>query len=198
MLHFKDHSPTPNYLHLIPIHCSLADRMAALSQDLHLNKPSLEIEVRHLDLKPLESIRNDTGDAFGLTPEKSRHLIRRIDLRLLPTLCILYALAYMDRTNISNAKIAGMEDDLVLTGNRYNIILLAFFPAYIIFEIPSNAVLRRAGVARWLGFLVVGWGVVSMCSGFVTHWQQLIGLRFLIGAFESGFAVSEIMPRKNT
>jgi MFS family permease len=91
--------------------------------------------------------------------------------------------------NIGNARIAGLAEDLVLTGNRYNIILLAFFPAYIIFEIPSNYILRRAGVARWLAFLVVGWGTLSMCSGFTTHWSQLVGLRFGIGAFEAGFAV---------
>ncbi|KAF4968641.1 hypothetical protein FSARC_4016 [Fusarium sarcochroum] len=116
-----------------------------------------------------------------------KKLVRRIDLHVLPWLCITYALSLIDRTNIAAAKVVGMVVDLDLVGNRYNVALLAFFFTYIAAEIPSNAFIRNLGSQRYLTFLIASWGAVAMCFGFVKTYGQLVALRVLLGLLEGGF-----------
>ncbi|KAM5345139.1 hypothetical protein ACJ41O_011001 [Fusarium nematophilum] len=118
---------------------------------------------------------------------REQRLIRKIDLYVLPWLCITYALSLIDRSNIAAAKIIGMEIDLNLTGNRYNVALLVFFITYIITEIPSNAIIRRVGTQKYLTILITSWGAIAMCFGFVKTYGQLLALRVLLGVFEGGF-----------
>lgn len=70
-------------------------------------------------------------------------------MRLIPTLCILYLLAFLDRVNISNAAIFGLRDDLKLDGVKYNTALTIFFVPYILFEIPSNVLLKKLKPHLW-------------------------------------------------
>ena len=72
------------------------------------------------------------------------------------------------------------------TGARYSIALLVFFPAYVIFQLPSNLIIRRAGARIWLSFLIVAFGVIVLCMGFVKNWIAMAALRALLGAFEAG------------
>jgi sugar phosphate permease len=87
--------------------------------------------------------------------------MRKVDWRILPVLTLLYVLSFMDRSNIGNAKVAGMNEDLGLTGAQYNMVLTVFFFTYSVFEVPSNVVLRKMKAANWLGILVVSWGTVG-------------------------------------
>jgi hypothetical protein len=69
------------------------------------------------------------------------------------------------------AKVAGMDTELQLSvGARYSICLIVFFPAYMIFEIPSNMSLVRFGVWKTLTFLIASWGIIVMGMGFVQNW----------------------------
>src|SRR5271170_1505934 len=71
-----------------------------------------------------------------------RKLITKIDLHVIPVLSILYLLAFLDRTNIANASIYGLVADLKLKGLEYNTALTIFFVPYIVFEIPSNILVK--------------------------------------------------------
>ncbi|KAG6920205.1 hypothetical protein DXG01_004974 [Tephrocybe rancida] len=117
-----------------------------------------------------------------------RKTMRIVDLRLLPLLGMLYALALIDRTNLGVARIAGMDRDLGLSiGSRYSIVSALYFVPYIIFQLPSNLVLRALGVRNCLAFYVVSWGIVQLAMGFVPNWGMLALCRVLLGAFEAGF-----------
>ncbi|CAG5156211.1 uncharacterized protein ALTATR162_LOCUS4042 [Alternaria atra] len=119
---------------------------------------------------------------------EEKRLIRKVDWRLLPILGALYSIALIDRTNISNARVAGMGADLNLQiGDRYTIVLVLFFPTYFLLELPSNIVLRKVGSANWLAFIAVSWGAVMIGQGFVESWISLAICRVLLGAFEAGF-----------
>lgn len=83
-----------------------------------------------------------------------------MDFRLLPVLTILYALAFLDRSNIGNARVAGMESDLGLTPEQYNIVLMMFFITYSLFEPPSNSMLKIVKPSTWLSIIVTCWGIV--------------------------------------
>lgn len=73
---------------------------------------------------------------FSHVDEKA--VLRKMDLRLLPMLALLYLLSFLDRGNIGNAKIEGLTETLHLTGPEYNWCLTVFFFTYCAFEVPSN------------------------------------------------------------
>lgn len=78
-----------------------------------------------------------------------RALIRRIDFKVIPILFVLYVAAFLDRVNISNALTLGLQKDLKLKGDQANIALTIFFVPYILFEIPSNVLMRRFKPHVW-------------------------------------------------
>ncbi|KAF4569448.1 hypothetical protein EYR40_008424 [Pleurotus pulmonarius] len=121
-------------------------------------------------------------------PAFAKRTIRRIDVNLLPILAILYSISLIDRVNISNAYVAGMAQDLQLQiGARYSIATLIFFVPYILFELPSNILVRKAGAARWIGSITSLWGIVMIGMAFVTTWWELVICRSLLGILEAGF-----------
>ncbi|KAG6902781.1 hypothetical protein C0995_011929 [Termitomyces sp. Mi166 len=135
------------------------------------------------DTSSLADIEND-----GERRVFERKTMRKVDLRLLPLLGFLYALALIDRTNLGVARIAGMDRDLGLSvGSRYSIVSSIYFLPYIIFQLPSNLVLRKLGERNTLAFCVVSWGLVQIAMGFVPSWGLLALCRVLLGAFEAGF-----------
>lgn len=115
-----------------------------------------------------------------------RKLIAKIDLRVVPILSILYLLAFLDRTNIANAAVFGLAKDIGLTGNEYNTALTIFFVPYVIFEIPSNIILKRLKPHVWLSFCMFMFGLVTICQGLVQNYSGLIATRFFLGLFETG------------
>lgn len=136
-----------------------------------MRKPSLPEEK-------IEAI-NDTHGT-NIDPVAEKKLLRKCDLRVLPPLFVLFLLAFLDRTNIGtgipdtsgvhrvfsyipagNAKIQGLTEDLDMTGpnaHRYNIALFIFFIPYILFEVPSNLILKKLAPSTWLSLIMVLWG----------------------------------------
>ena len=82
-------------------------------------------------------------------PINDRRLMWKIDFHLVPALCLLYILAFLDRVNIANARLFSLEKDLNLTGNQYNICLVIFFIPYVLFEIPANYLLKKFRPSIW-------------------------------------------------
>ncbi|CCX04326.1 major facilitator superfamily domain-containing protein [Pyronema domesticum] len=135
-----------------------------------------------------EDVHSSSDREAGVDIEYEQKLIHKVDWRLLPILGALYSVALIDRTNMSNAAVAGMDVELHLKGtNRYSIALLIFFIPYFIFELPSNLLLRRIGAAKLLGTLAVCWGAVMIGMGFLKDWRLLVVCRAILGFFEAGF-----------
>ncbi|ODQ67272.1 MFS general substrate transporter [Nadsonia fulvescens var. elongata DSM 6958] len=120
---------------------------------------------------------------FGVNRRKLQF---KIDINIVPAICILYLLAFLDRVNISNAAVYGMSKDLGLVGNQYNIALTIFFVPYIICEIPSNYLLKRFKPHTWLSSCMICFGAVTIGQGFVQNFGQLVATRFLLGLCEAG------------
>ncbi|TBU38440.1 MFS general substrate transporter [Dichomitus squalens] len=115
-----------------------------------------------------------------------RKVIRKIDMRVVPVLCVLYLLAFLDRVNISNAAIFGLKKDLKLGGNEFNQALVVFFVPYVLFEIPSNALLKHFRPHVWLSLCMFLFGLITMLQGFTQNLSGLIATRFFLGLVESG------------
>ncbi|KAL9588404.1 MAG: hypothetical protein Q9203_002789 [Teloschistes exilis] len=87
-----------------------------------------------------------------------KRVLRKCDLHVLPILYTLYMLSYLDRINIGNARIEGLEKDLGMSGNDYNIAVQVLFIPYILLEVPSNIMLKRVAPSTWLSFIMFIWG----------------------------------------
>ncbi|KAF1832847.1 pantothenate transporter liz1 [Decorospora gaudefroyi] len=141
------------------------------------------------DIKAMDATKQiEVADDFTWTPEEEKALVKKIDLFLLPAIWLMYLLSYMDRTNIGNAKIAGMADDLNLTSNQYSIALVVFFVTYVVFEPPSNMLLVRMKPSIYLPAIMIIWGALTCCMAAINDFEHLVALRILVGVFEAGFA----------
>ncbi|KAL6792213.1 MFS general substrate transporter [Trichoderma sp. SZMC 28013] len=121
-----------------------------------------------------------------IDPKAESRLVTKLDFIIFPTFFVIYMMSFLDRINISNARIQGMVADLDLTGNRFNVALFTYYISYILLEVPSNMVIKRFRPSLYLSTLMFCWGIINMCMGFVHSYSALIGLRFLLGIFEAG------------
>lgn len=113
-------------------------------------------------------------------------LYRKISWRLLPFLFLLFVVAYLDRINISFAKLQ-MGQDLRFSDTVYGIGAGIFFIGYFFFEVPSNLLLHRFGAKRWLARIIIVWGLVSMAMIWVDSVTSFYLFRFFLGVGEAGF-----------
>lgn len=153
-------------------------------------EPSISLHEKADDATPSAEDAGERrgGGGGGHDSKFEKRVLRKVDVRLLPILGALYTIAMVDRSNISVARISGLDEDVGLAvGNRASVALLVFFIGYMLFELPSNMVIHRVGAANWLAAIAFAWGLVSMGIGFLDHWVGLAVLRALLGAFEAGF-----------
>ena len=87
-----------------------------------------------------------------------KKLLWKCDLHVVPVISLLYMLAFLDRINIGNARLQGLEVDLRMSGSDYNVALFVFFIPYILFEVPSNIIIRKLSPSTWLSLIMVCWG----------------------------------------
>jgi ACS family tartrate transporter-like MFS transporter len=123
--------------------------------------------------------------ARAQTPPTSP-LHRKIALRLVPFLMLLYMVAFLDRVNISFAALT-MNRDLGISDSFYGVAAGIFFLGYCVFEVPANLMLARFGARRWLSSLVFTWGLVTVSTAFVHGRSDYLVMRCLLGIVEAGF-----------
>lgn len=116
-----------------------------------------------------------------------KRIRRKVDWRLLPLAGALYASSLIDRLNLSNARLAGMDKALGLSiGNRYSVLTMIFFVGYILSDFPANFIMRRIGAATFLGVIGFLWGVLTIGMGFCKTWGELLFTRIIFGLLEGG------------
>ncbi|KAJ7583023.1 MFS general substrate transporter [Mycena floridula] len=146
--------------------------------------------------------KSESSSASIIATVDEKRLLRKLDLRILPIITLLYLLSFLDRTNIGNAKLAGLTADLHLIGLQYNACAAIFFIPYCFFEVPSNLVLKLFKPARWLAFIMTTWGIIMICMAFVKKYDDLLAARFFLGMSEAGllpgatFYLSQWYPRR--
>lgn len=120
------------------------------------------------------------------TSDVERRAIARVQTRLIPFIFIWYVIAYLDRVNIGFAA-AELQRDLALSDAVFGLGAGLFFIGYCLFEVPSNLILERVGARLWIARIMVGWGLVSMATMFVSGVWSFYLLRVLLGIAEAGF-----------
>jgi MFS family permease len=118
--------------------------------------------------------------------EIGRTTLRRVMLRLVPLLGLIYMVAYIDRQNVAYAKLQ-MVGALGLSEAAYGFGAALFFIGYFLFEVPSNLLLERVGARAWFARIMASWGLVTVLLAFARSETAFYILRFLLGVAEAGF-----------
>ncbi len=121
-----------------------------------------------------------------LTIAQDRKLLWKLDLRLIPWLCLLYLISFLDRTNIGNAKLDGLTTSLHITSGQYNACLSIFFVSYALFEPITNILLKRLRPSVFIPIIMVLWGICMVCMGLTHNFQGMMAARFFLGLAEAG------------
>ncbi|KAL6239669.1 hypothetical protein BDW75DRAFT_236276 [Aspergillus navahoensis] len=120
------------------------------------------------------------------TPVEEEQVVKKFDRRLIPFLALLYLLSFLDRSNIGNAKIAGLTEDLSLSSSQYEWLLTAFYITYILFEWMT--LLYRVFPAHvYISLCVFGWGLVASLQSLATSFRAMVFLRAVLGITEAAF-----------
>ncbi|KAJ4394472.1 hypothetical protein N0V93_003690 [Gnomoniopsis smithogilvyi] len=114
-----------------------------------------------------------------------KDLVRRLDIFLMTFGCISQIIKYLDQTNISNAYVSGMKEDLGLYGNELNYFTTWFSVSYCIMLIPSQVIMTYVRPSWWLPGLEIGWGILTGLIALCKNAQQVYVLRVFLGLFES-------------
>ncbi|MCA9106406.1 MAG: MFS transporter [Planctomycetales bacterium] len=119
-------------------------------------------------------------------PTLETSTLRKVAWRLIPFICLCYLLNILDRANVGFARLS-MQDDLDLSKAMFDLGYGMFYLGYLIFEVPSNLLMRRVGARRWIARIMISWGIVSSLTMFASDVWTFYGLRVLLGIAEAGF-----------
>lgn len=114
-------------------------------------------------------------------------VFRKVSLRLLPFLFLLYVINLIDRTNIGIARLQMVDQQDILDEAAYSLGAGIFYLGYLLFEVPSNLILLRMGPRAWIARILVSWGLISASMMFVAGPWSFGILRVLLGVAEAGF-----------
>ena len=121
-----------------------------------------------------------------MSQELEKRVMRKVALRIVPFIMLLYFISYIDRVNIGFAALT-MNKDLGLSASVFGFGAGIFFWGYFLFEVPSNIALSKFGPRIWIARVMISWGLVSAMMAFVWSANSFYVMRFLLGAAEAGF-----------
>ncbi|KAI0547765.1 retrograde regulation protein 2 [Xylaria curta] len=144
------------------------------------------------DVEGVEDSREEhhsTGPAIGNlpTPEEEASVIRKLDWHIMPLVFTIYSLSVLDRSNLGNAHVAGLDESIGLTGDQYSTLGTFFYVTYIIFQ--SAAVgWKHFPAHAWVTFVVLSFATISTSQAAAQNYGGMVVLRFLLGATEAMYA----------
>ena len=149
-------------------------------------------DVPAVDEKASAKITDEAGDLAILAlaageadASASKRVLRKVDMRILPFLCITYALQFIDKTCLSYSTVYGIITDNHLVGQQYSWASSIFYFGYLVAEYPGVAVLQRFSVAKFLGANITLWGAVLMTTAACSSFAGLASVRFILGMTEA-------------
>ncbi|OTB04092.1 hypothetical protein M426DRAFT_321186 [Hypoxylon sp. CI-4A] len=125
--------------------------------------------------------------------EMTKTLVRKVDLHLLPMLMLMYMLNFLDRNNLSQARLGTLEEELNMTGTDFNLATSILFVGYILMQLPSNLLLTRVKPSTYLGLAMTIWGAISAAQAATYSFGALVACRFFLGFAEAPFFPGAIL-----
>jgi ACS family tartrate transporter-like MFS transporter len=132
-----------------------------------------------------------TADAAPAPPAYSESALasakRKAFMRLLPLCFICYVVAYVDRTNVSLAKLEMAKSLPWLNDAVFGVASGVFFWGYFLLEIPGSILVERWSARKWISRIMITWGLIAAGTALVKTPMQFYMVRFLLGLGEAGF-----------
>lgn len=122
----------------------------------------------------------------GRSKEEAR-FVQRLDCCVLTILSLGYFIKNLDQTNISNAFVSGMKEDLSMNANQLNLIDVAWTSGYVVGQIPSQIILTKVRPSIWIPSCELVWTVLTFCLAAAKTSDQVVAIRFFVGLVESIF-----------
>jgi hypothetical protein len=135
-----------------------------------------------------EIVLGASGEQIHIDETESRRIARKYDYRLLTLFTLVNLFSFIDRVNIGNARLLGLEADLDLSGIRFNIALMCPFVSYCVVELPSNTLCKIIDGHIYIPTLVLCFGITTVLTSLVENRGGLYACRFLLGVFEGGIS----------
>ncbi|KAK3698798.1 Allantoate permease [Vermiconidia calcicola] len=141
----------------------------------------------------MKAFKGHGGQIIELDEATNKRLLRTIDWHLIPIMCVVYGLNFLDKTSISYASVMGLQEDLHLVGDNYQWLGSMFYFGYIAWEYPTSRLLQILPVGKYSAACVVAWGGVLACFAATENFAGAVAIRFFLGLCESavtpGFAL---------
>ncbi|KAI0032038.1 MFS general substrate transporter [Vararia minispora EC-137] len=137
------------------------------------------------------------GEDVELDAAEANRIRRKIDVHILPLMCVLYWVQFMDKTTLGSSAILGIKTATNLTTNEYNWLGTIFYLSYLFFEYPQNLALQRFPVGKWMSINIFVWSVALCCHAACRNFAGLFVVRLILGACEgsitAGFMIVSSM-----
>lgn len=124
---------------------------------------------------------------------REKRFLRKVDLHILTFLVPMYLFNILDRSNLAQARLGGLEKDLGMKGTDFNLATSILFVGYLTMQLPSNLILTRIRPSLYLGLVMAVWGAVSACTALVHSFGGLMAVRIILGIAEAPFFSGAIM-----
>ncbi|KAG9311746.1 major facilitator superfamily domain-containing protein [Chiua virens] len=140
------------------------------------------------DIKDLDELGPDSSFEWSSSERADLEAVvwRKLDRWILPLCTGFFLLAFLDRTNIGNARLVGLQTSLAMSNYQYSVALTVTYVPYIAAEFPATLLLKHVGPNIMLPAMVTLWGVVAASQGVVTNYSGLLACRFFLGLLEGG------------
>lgn len=149
---------------------------------------------------PQECVANQANSDDSLVlldpGTEERRLLRKLDARILPLTCVLYLFAYLDRSNLGNARLQGLPEEALggdPTGVLFGRVNAAFYITYTLFQIPWTVLSKYHSPRLWIGSSAILWGLCSTLMSTANSFPQLLVARLALGVFEAAFGPSVVL-----
>ncbi|KAH9904048.1 major facilitator superfamily domain-containing protein [Xylariomycetidae sp. FL2044] len=148
---------------------------------------------------PTEEVgHRDYAGARAKSDPAEIRLVRKLDLRVMPIIWLMYFFNYVDRGTLAQARLNDLEEDLGMSGNDFNVTVSILVVGYVLMQVPSNElltgtdctqqmILTRVRPSLYLAACMGVWSAISACTGLVSSYGSLVACRFLLGFFEAPF-----------
>ncbi|KAJ5464475.1 uncharacterized protein N7458_000161 [Penicillium daleae] len=151
----------------------------------------IEVEIEKERIENLEHVAEQRNVVPHIDPARravvEKSLKRKLDARC-SLFVLIYIMNYLDRNNISAARLKGLQDDLNLTDTQYSTCLSILYVGYILMQVPSNMFINRIQrPSIYIAIAMTLWGLISTCSGLAGNFGHMVAIRFLLGFVEAAF-----------
>lgn len=153
---------------------------------MDINDPSIKEKENAIvsTEKEILSTATDEDSLPSLTHPMEKKILRKMDIFIIPLMCLLYFLSNLDKSNIGNAEVAGLSKDIGLKGTEYNVAVTVFFATYILFDPLGSNLLKILGPPVMFSSCLFAFGIISLLTAWIKNYNHLVAVRILLGAFE--------------